>query len=658
MPYEIHFDISGIVIILILLYVFFTYKRFPAWRNRVYFLLLIDSLVAIILDIVTCYTDAYWPGGMITWNKLLVILQILTINFIPILYYIFVISMTHSRMELSRRHLLIIGGVLLYELPAIILSPFTHFVMYFAEDGSYHHGPGMETLYIIGLLFLIFGLYQIIKYSKRLDDHQISVSIFYTLANSAAIIVQYFNPYLLITGFACAISLFLMYLTLQNPLEFIDSTTGTYSREAFGEIIYNEVDSNKYCSLVVLQITNIEAIRRQFGMENGYYLVKEFTKRLTAVCRNNNLFRIFGYCYVFICRDKKEAFGEIDAILEFLKTPVSVDLKNSAISVIEYPVAANLFLFENIQEIQYVNTKKPRINIEDIISIIQFVVSGTAEHNEIDFTYIDKNIIKKYRDKKTIERTVQEAIKNESFEVFLQPIFDLRSKTFVGAESLIRLKGADGVYIPPSAFIPEAERSGGILEIGNISLKKTCQFMKDADIENLGIKVVNVNLSMIQCMQDGIVNHLMNIIETYGIPKNMIQFEITETMVADDADRLAEVIKDLAEEGISFALDDYGMGYSNAARVMHYHFAEVKFDKSLVDAAEKDTGNMILLKHLMSMVKEAGMLALAEGVETAETSATLESIGCDLIQGYYYAKPMPCGKFVEFMKKWVVEHHS
>jgi len=552
--------------------------------------------------------------------------------------------MTHARTNLSIRKKVLIVSVSIYEFVTILTSPFTKYVMYFDAAGSYKHGPGMTVLYIIGMFLVFAGLYQIIKYRKSLDIGQRSVSVFYSVATAVAAVVQYFHPFLLLTGFAIAVSLFLTYLNLQNPLEFVDSNTGACNRIAFKEIIFSKLDANQECSLVIVKITNTDSIKKQFGIENGYYMIRQYTKRLNEICRTRFIYHLFGCCYVLVCRNKKESFARIDAITNSARLAVETDTDLMHTNKLKYPVMAELFLLEDVLNLKKMN----HATIDDMIGLVQFAVTQTVNKNVIN--YIDDAIIRQYHTKIMIQKTVQLAIENELFEVFLQPIFDLRSNKFVGAESLVRLKDSDGSYIPPLSFIPDAEKNGDIFKISDIVLKKTCEFINKSHLSEFGIHIVNINLSMMQCMQDGIVEHLVELIKNYNVPINMIQFEITETMIENDPDRLLKVMNDFDSYGIPVALDDFGTGYSNTSRLMHYHFAEVKFDKSLIDTAENDTGNLISLKYLMGMVKEAGMLVLAEGVESLDVLKKLESFGCDLIQGYYYAKPMPCSQFVEFIE--------
>ena len=156
---------------------------------------------------------------------------------------------------------------------------------------------------------------------------------------------------------------------------------------------------------------------------------------------------------------------------------------------------------------------------------------------------------------------------------------------------------------------------------------------------------------MLQLLQNGIANHLLSILNEYKIPKEKISFEITELMYSQDEKRANEIMESLEKENIHFSLDSYGTGYSNTASIMHHQYAEIKLDRSLIIDAEKDKTNLISLKHLINMIKEEGITVLAEGIEKKETASILESLGCDLMQGFYYARPMPEEQFIAFLKE-------
>src|SRR5574344_1925313 len=617
MPYEIRFDIAGIIITLILLYVFFAYKHFPTWRSKIFIQLSLDILASLVLNIVTCYTGYYWKNDKILWNNLLSVIHIIAVNLIPLYYVTFIFSLTHSEQNFSWKVKTVLGVLTSYALLTIGTSPFTHFVMYFNENNEYCHGPGMTVLYIFSVGSMIIGLYMIIRSKIKLDFSKRSVAVFYTVATCTATIIQYFHPHLLLIGFSCTISLFLTYLTIQNPLAFLDLNAGTYNRNAFNELVSARIDSRKRYSLIMLNLSNVDKLKELFGIENGYYILRQYTKQICTVCNDSYLFHLFGNCYTFLCKSEEEFLKKENALLSFIQQTPLVDTGMHARNKIEYPLSTNISTIK-IDHSWYTNTNSP-LSIDDVVDTMKYVISSDISKSTSTIHSIDPATFSNYKEKVIIQKAIRAAIDTNSFEVHLQPIYDLRTKTFTSAESLLRLKGLDESYIKPSLFIPEAERNGDILKIGDIALRKTCEYIQKTNLLSLGIQKININLSMLQCMQEGIVNHFITIIDHYNIPRDCIRFEITESMVAQDEARLEKMISEMTKFGITFALDDYGTGYSNTARIMHFQFTEIKFDKSIIDAFQEKTSYALSLKHLFSMGKERNMLVLAEGVETKET---------------------------------------
>ncbi len=163
-----------------------------------------------------------------------------------------------------------------------------------------------------------------------------------------------------------------------------------------------------------------------------------------------------------------------------------------------------------------------------------------------------------------------------------------------------------------------------------------------------GIEYVDVNLSVVQCMQSTLYMQLLDIMKRFELPYHCISLEITETAAVLSQETLIENMDKLREYGINFSLDDYGTGFANTAAVVKYPFHAVKLDKSMVWSAMEDAKALSALKYSIAMLKEMGMELIAEGVEELEQAQLLEEMGCDFFQGYYYSKPV-CG--AEFLEK-------
>jgi EAL domain-containing protein (putative c-di-GMP-specific phosphodiesterase class I) len=200
-------------------------------------------------------------------------------------------------------------------------------------------------------------------------------------------------------------------------------------------------------------------------------------------------------------------------------------------------------------------------------------------------------------------------------------------------------------YLNPEEFIPMAEKNGMILKIGEFVFRTVCQMMARERIWEKGIDYIEVNLSVVQCMQEDICEMLYGIMDEYEVPYSCINLEITETVLSKDI--LWDTMERMVVGGVTFSLDDYGTGYSNLTNILKYPFHIVKLDKSMVWSAMEDERAMLALKHTVAMVLDLDMYIVAEGVETEEMVKTLTELGCEYLQGYYFSRPVCEADFLE-----------
>ena len=190
-----------------------------------------------------------------------------------------------------------------------------------------------------------------------------------------------------------------------------------------------------------------------------------------------------------------------------------------------------------------------------------------------------------------------------------------------------------------------------ILELGMIVFEQVCQFMKEQSLLEKGIRYVEVNLSVVQCMQEDLHQELMAVMQKYDIPPEAINLEITETAAVNSEKTLLSNMEALIAEGVTFSLDDYGSGYSNLSYVVGLPVDIVKLDKTLIwssfDSQEAD----VAMQFAISMIKSLGMSVLAEGVENVQQYRRMEALGVDYIQGYIFSRPLPKEEFVRVISQ-------
>jgi EAL domain-containing protein (putative c-di-GMP-specific phosphodiesterase class I) len=292
---------------------------------------------------------------------------------------------------------------------------------------------------------------------------------------------------------------------------------------------------------------------------------------------------------------------------------------------------------------------------EDIDNQASFINFATNFHKKIDdsnrvIVLTDIANTREFKVANGIDEIINKGIANNKFEMFYQPIYSVKEKRFTSAEALIRLFDEKYGMISPGLFIPAAEESGAIHQIGDFVLDDVCRFISASDFNILGLDYIEINLSVAQCVEANLSRKIIGILDKYHVDVKQINLEITETAVAYDTETSGRNIKELVEAGISLSLDDYGTGYSNIKRVTELPIDIVKLDKSLVD--EMDNPMMwVAISNTVNMLQDMGMKILVEGVEEEREFNKFVELGCDYIQGYYFSRPLPEAEFLKFIKK-------
>lgn len=249
-----------------------------------------------------------------------------------------------------------------------------------------------------------------------------------------------------------------------------------------------------------------------------------------------------------------------------------------------------------------------------------------------------------------VEKAVTSGLDENSFEVYYQPTYNI-DRTLHGAEALLRMNDKTMGMIYPDEFIPVAEQLGVIDNLDEFVLKEVCRFIDTGIPQMNGMECINVNLSVLECVKDGFADNIKRIVDSLGVRREMINFEITESVAAEDYGHLSDVIEQLKSQGFQFSIDDYGTGYSNITSMFSLGADIIKIDKSILWNSAKSEEGMELLKVSVDMVHKMKKKALCEGVETEEQIELLSDLGCDYLQGYYFSKPLSEKEFIALIER-------
>ncbi len=258
-----------------------------------------------------------------------------------------------------------------------------------------------------------------------------------------------------------------------------------------------------------------------------------------------------------------------------------------------------------------------------------------------NFQFYTRELNRVLTERMEIEYRLRHAIENEEFLLHYQPKVDLTTGKICGAEALIRWQPPDGGLVSPLSFIPIAEETGQIEEIGRWVLINACEFN-----QRIGCPFpVAVNVSPRQFRQLDLVNTVASVLKMTGLAPQYLELEITESSLADDPRNFIQTLHALKELGVKIAIDDFGTGYSSMAYLKDFPVDRLKIDKVFVDNLETEPTNVAILKAIIALGHSLALKVVAEGVESAYQQSLLQGIGCDELQGYFFSRPLSAEAF-------------
>lgn len=256
------------------------------------------------------------------------------------------------------------------------------------------------------------------------------------------------------------------------------------------------------------------------------------------------------------------------------------------------------------------------------------------------------------REKDKFYRILRNALENQEFEMYLQPKVSPKTAKIGGAEALIRWNNPVYGMLPPDQFLPMLEHSGLIVQVDLYMFRKVCGLLHRWECEGIEPIVISVNVSKADMEYDGILAEYDRIMEETGAPAQYLELEFTEDMSYSDMPRMQRILQWIHEKGARCAMDDFGKAYSNLNVIQELEFDTIKLDKCFFkeDFPNEERGKKIV-SGLLEMFQAIGVSVVAEGVETKAQKQELKKMNCELIQGYYYSKPLPVERFEKFWKE-------
>ena len=405
----------------------------------------------------------------------------------------------------------------------------------------------------------------------------------------------------------------------------LDQATGVYNMQAFIGRAQKLLDDNPHDSfnLIISDIKNFQLITATYGEAKAQALLRDVAQ-LTKECYTDGVVARYG----------------VDQIVSLYKTP-SLDTKiqisnrfNEYLQQTEIPnVIIKFGIYEDVDR---------GISVTHMCSKALLALNTIINDFRRIFAKYDDSTSQKQLKAQTYEAQFNDALANEEFVIWYQPKFNPYTEKIVGAEALVRWQTAKGI-ISPGEFLPVFESDGLIARLDSYVFQHVCAQQRKWLDDGQGLIPISVNVSRCSLFVHDIVERYKAIIDEYDLDPKYVPIEITESVALENL-KIKPIADAFANQGFQLHMDDFGSGRSSLNGLNVLHFEAVKLDKSLIDFIGYKNGELVL-SYTMALGKELGVQLVAEGVETASQLLFLKHNGCDIIQGFYYSKPLPVAEF-------------
>ena len=632
MHYNISYEVCALTFLIVVCIDFLSKRRLPTKSNKFFEVFILIGILDIALDLITAYTIEHTQTVPVCLNFILntVFFMAQIVLIAMLMLYTFALAGQFISENKKTIILLMIPAALFAVLN--IFNIFTGHIFTVTED-AYIHGPFFNLIYITTFFYNIMVVYYIHKFRSNLRPVEVKTIYTFVIFILVAVGIQFFFPTYLLSGVGISIAITMMYLTLQNPDELLDLMTGTFNRGSLIVSLKEHLIYDKSCSVVVIAIDEMKTINNILGVDMGDAIIKKVSKIIAESAEDEMVFRMSGDKFALLPSSKISCRRIAKEIRESL-------CREHIVNGAEVRISACV-CYGTIADVR---------DYEYIVKLLEYTIPIAKQEGKGTLLEIDDMMLKKYHRELDIQKALHEAIANDGFEVYLQPIYCAETNTFTQAEALIRFPHPVLGMIYPNEFIPYAEKSGNIIKIGELMLNKVCRLIKEYDLMNTtSIEHIEINLSAIETLQHSFPGKVKETMENYGIDPEYIIFEVTETAASNANNIVENALHTLGDYGINFALDDYGTGNANIDTVIRQPFSIIKLDKSMVRSYFKNPKNALIFRETVKMMKNLGIATLAEGVETQKQLDEMLALGIDYIQGNHFARPMPVSDFLKFI---------
>ena len=430
-----------------------------------------------------------------------------------------------------------------------------------------------------------------------------------------------------------------------EKLAYTDPVTGGWNQTKF----YKETDKIKFddgkYAIGYINIENFKYINDFYGREQGDIVLKFMNQMLADMMQPDGIYaRVLADRFVFLM--PYIDYNTIKYNFETYISNIEINIAGFADSVI-VKSTCGVYIAEN-----------EKGSVRDMVDKAAIAEKQTRDEAKPPIMLYDDTLNAEFIKNQEMTASMKKALENNEFTVFLQPKVDINSELPVGCEALVRWFSPEKGYIQPGDFIPLFEKNGFVTEVDFFVLEQVCKMLRRRIDSGLPVFPINVNQSRLHVNDRMYLSMLQDMLNKYDIPMNLVVFEITESAFIEDSHTMIGLINKMKVLGFNFSMDDFGSGYSSFNLLKDMPIDELKIDKGFLESTDDSKKSRYIIEKIVQMAHGLDIRVVCEGVERKEQVDFLRAIECDIVQGYYYSKPMPMEEYEKYLLQFDLKSNS
>ncbi|KOS69834.1 diguanylate cyclase [Lysinibacillus contaminans] len=430
-----------------------------------------------------------------------------------------------------------------------------------------------------------------------------------------------------------------------------DSLTDVSNRFAYIERMDSLLESTSTIShsvqhaVYVLDLDRFQLVNDTLGHANGDTILVETANRIQTLLKNKDIVARYGGDEFIITltnvKNVKEAAKFAEQIIDVIEQPLDINGQDvfisTSIGISMHPIDGE--------------------STEELIHCAEKAMSYSKKNGRNGYAFYFDELQTDSQRVLLLDAELRKAIENQEFELYFQPKIDIEKDTIQGLEALVRWNNKKLGFVSPAEFIPYAEETGLIIPLSEIIINKACEAV--IELQKFGQKLpIAINISSIHFKQQNFLESIQTILERNNTPANNFEIEVTERTVMNSAAETVSKLVRLKQLGFKISIDDFGTGYSSLSYLVRFPLDCLKIDRSFIQHISSLDEKQAVVDAIIQMSHRLKMKVVAEGVEQAQQVDILRKMNCDIIQGFYYSKPLPMNELLEFIEFWEIEHQG